>query len=103
MQEDDFGAPSFLFESVVNGDQQGRYSFVGAMPALEVRVCLGSPSFCLVACNLAAVFPVYPSFLQLVFNPPFYHLLSSNTGRSHAEQGGGHGPRSRHAQCDGGG
>jgi len=39
-QEDDFGAPSFLFESVVNGDQQGRYSFVGAMPALEVRVCI---------------------------------------------------------------
>eukprot|EP00983_Pelagomonas_calceolata_P102690 1158836-Pelagomonas_calceolata.AAC.2 len=36
-QEDDFGAPSFLFESVVNGDQQGRYSFVGAMPALEVQ------------------------------------------------------------------
>jgi len=38
VQEDDFGAPSFLFESVVNGDQQGRYSFVGAMPALEVRL-----------------------------------------------------------------
>eukprot|EP00200_Dunaliella_tertiolecta_P019181 CAMPEP_0202399592 /NCGR_PEP_ID=MMETSP1128-20130828/2114_1 /ASSEMBLY_ACC=CAM_ASM_000463 /TAXON_ID=3047 /ORGANISM="Dunaliella tertiolecta, Strain CCMP1320" /LENGTH=675 /DNA_ID=CAMNT_0049002957 /DNA_START=14 /DNA_END=2041 /DNA_ORIENTATION=- len=36
VKEDDFGAPSFLFESVVNGDQQGRYSFVGAMPALEV-------------------------------------------------------------------
>lgn len=29
-------APSFLFESVVNGDQQGRYSFVGAQPSLEV-------------------------------------------------------------------
>lgn len=34
--EADVDAPSFLLESVVNGDQQGRYSFVGAMPALEV-------------------------------------------------------------------
>lgn len=32
----DMEAPSFLLESVTNGDQQGRYSFVGAMPALEV-------------------------------------------------------------------
>mmetsp|Transcript_8304 Transcript_8304/g.24880 ORF Transcript_8304/g.24880 Transcript_8304/m.24880 type:complete len:328 (+) Transcript_8304:143-1126(+) len=29
-------APSFLLESVVNGDQQGRYSFVGAQPSMEV-------------------------------------------------------------------
>eukprot|EP00884_Botryococcus_braunii_P020774 jgi/Botrbrau1/7380/Bobra.0316s0023.2 len=36
--EDDREAPSFLFESVVNGDQQGRYSFVGAQPAMEVLV-----------------------------------------------------------------
>ena len=33
---DDRDAPSFLFESVVNGDQAGRYSFVGAQPALEL-------------------------------------------------------------------
>lgn len=32
----DMEAPSFLLESVTNGDQQGRYSFLGAMPALEV-------------------------------------------------------------------
>lgn len=36
VKEDDREAPSFLFESVVNGMQQGRYSFVGAQPALEV-------------------------------------------------------------------
>jgi anthranilate synthase component 1 len=35
-QSSDINAPSFLFESVVNGDQQGRYSFLGAMPAMEV-------------------------------------------------------------------
>ncbi|KAJ9511440.1 hypothetical protein QJQ45_029898 [Haematococcus lacustris] len=35
-REGEQAAPSFLLESVVNGDQQGRYSFVGAMPALEV-------------------------------------------------------------------
>lgn len=34
--EDDREAPSFLFESVVNGTQQGRYSFIGAHPILEV-------------------------------------------------------------------
>lgn len=32
----DVGAPSFLLESVVNGDQTGRFSLVGARPALEV-------------------------------------------------------------------
>ena len=36
VKEDDREAPSFLFESVVNGSQQGRYSFVGAHPALEI-------------------------------------------------------------------
>lgn len=36
VRDGDTEAPSFLFESVVNGDQQGRYSFVGAMPAKEV-------------------------------------------------------------------
>lgn len=36
VKETDTSAPSFLLESVVNGDQQGRYSFVGAMPAMEV-------------------------------------------------------------------
>ncbi|KAJ9511332.1 hypothetical protein QJQ45_029732 [Haematococcus lacustris] len=36
VREGEQAAPSFLLESVVNGDQQGRYSFVGAMPALEV-------------------------------------------------------------------
>jgi anthranilate synthase component I len=36
VKSDDREAPSFLFESVVNGDQQGRYSFVGAHPALEI-------------------------------------------------------------------
>lgn len=36
VEENDINAPSFLLESVVNGDQQGRYSFVGAMPSLEI-------------------------------------------------------------------
>lgn len=36
VKENDVDAPSFLLESVVNGDQQGRYSFVGAMPAMEI-------------------------------------------------------------------
>jgi len=36
VRDGDTEAPSFLFESVVNGDQQGRYSFVGAMPAKEI-------------------------------------------------------------------
>lgn len=36
VKEDDRDAPSFLFESVVNGSQQGRYSFVGAHPTVEV-------------------------------------------------------------------
>jgi len=36
VREDDRDTPSFLFESVVNGTQQGRYSFVGAHPSLEV-------------------------------------------------------------------
>ncbi|KAK9830714.1 hypothetical protein WJX74_003977 [Apatococcus lobatus] len=36
VKEDDRAAPSFLFESVVNGNQTGRFSFVGAQPALEV-------------------------------------------------------------------
>jgi len=36
VKEDDREAPSFLFESVVNGTQQGRYSFIGAQPCLEV-------------------------------------------------------------------
>ncbi|GLC33428.1 hypothetical protein PLESTM_000070200 [Pleodorina starrii] len=34
--EGDSELPSFLLESVVNGDQQGRYSFLGSCPALEV-------------------------------------------------------------------
>ncbi|PNW83101.1 hypothetical protein CHLRE_06g306601v5 [Chlamydomonas reinhardtii] len=34
--EGDSQLPSFLLESVVNGDQQGRYSFLGSSPALEV-------------------------------------------------------------------
>lgn len=41
VREDDRDAPSFLFESVVNGDQQGRYSFVGAQPSLEVVATKG--------------------------------------------------------------
>ncbi len=36
VKDNDVQAPSYLLESVVNGDQQGRYSFVGAMPAMEV-------------------------------------------------------------------
>lgn len=32
----DFESPSFLFESVQNGTDSGRFSFVGAHPALEV-------------------------------------------------------------------
>lgn len=36
VDESDSQLPSFLLESVVNGDQQGRYSFVGSSPALEV-------------------------------------------------------------------
>ena len=35
---DDRDAPSFLLESVVNGERQARYSFVGAQPLLEVVV-----------------------------------------------------------------
>lgn len=33
---DERAAPSFLLESVENGDKQGRYSFVGAQPSVEV-------------------------------------------------------------------
>ena len=36
VREDDREAPSFLLESVHNGENQGRYSFVGAQPALEI-------------------------------------------------------------------
>jgi hypothetical protein len=36
VKENDINAPSFLLESVVNGNQQGRYSFVGAQPAMEI-------------------------------------------------------------------
>ena len=36
VKSDDREAPSFLLESVTNGTQQGRYSFVGAHPAVEV-------------------------------------------------------------------
>jgi anthranilate synthase component I len=44
VKEDDREAPSFLFESVVNGTQQGRYSFVGAHPSLEIVATGGSVS-----------------------------------------------------------
>jgi anthranilate synthase component 1 len=33
---DDRTAPSFLFESVDNGDEVGRFSFLGANPVLEI-------------------------------------------------------------------
>src|SRR5690606_30868911 len=33
---DERTAPSFLFESVEGGERQGRYSILGAQPALEV-------------------------------------------------------------------
>ncbi len=33
---DERTAPSFLLESVENGDKQGRYSFIGAQPSVEV-------------------------------------------------------------------
>ncbi len=36
VEPDEREAPSFLFESVENGERQGRYSFVGAQPDLEV-------------------------------------------------------------------
>ena len=36
VREDDREAPSFLFESVVNGTASGRYSYVGAQPDMEV-------------------------------------------------------------------
>lgn len=36
VREDDRAAPSFLLESVVNGERQGRYSIIGASPALTV-------------------------------------------------------------------
>lgn len=36
VKEDNRDAPSFLFESVVNGNQTGRYSFVGAQPSVEI-------------------------------------------------------------------
>ena len=35
-KDDDRQAPSFLFESVQNGDQAGRYSFIGSQPKIEV-------------------------------------------------------------------
>lgn len=59
VREDDREAPSFLFESVVNGNQQvrattglipttctcnslqGRYSFIGAQPSLEIVATQG--------------------------------------------------------------
>jgi len=36
VKEDDRDAPSFLFESVTNGDQSGRFTFLGAQPEVEV-------------------------------------------------------------------
>lgn len=36
VHEHDEETPSFLFESVINGVQQGRYSFVGAQPSMEI-------------------------------------------------------------------
>lgn len=36
VQEDDRDAPSYLFESVQNGCDTGRYSFLGASPCLEI-------------------------------------------------------------------
>ncbi|QDZ19567.1 alpha subunit of anthranilate synthase [Chloropicon primus] len=40
-KEDSREAPSFLFESVENGEKQGRYSFIGSKPKVEI---LGSGS-----------------------------------------------------------
>lgn len=36
VSEDDRDAPSFLLESVYQGEFQGRYSFIGSQPILEV-------------------------------------------------------------------
>lgn len=36
VRQDDRSAPSFLFEAVNNGTQQGRYSYVGAQPSIEI-------------------------------------------------------------------
>lgn len=36
VRQDDRSAPSFLFEAVNNGTQQGRYSYVGAQPSVEI-------------------------------------------------------------------
>mmetsp|Transcript_32624 Transcript_32624/g.92503 ORF Transcript_32624/g.92503 Transcript_32624/m.92503 type:complete len:640 (-) Transcript_32624:377-2296(-) len=36
VKEDNREDPSFLFESVVNGDQMGRFSHIGAQPTLEI-------------------------------------------------------------------
>ncbi|KAL3160773.1 hypothetical protein ABBQ38_009186 [Trebouxia sp. C0009 RCD-2024] len=36
VRRDDRSAPSFLFEAVNNGTQQGRYSYVGAQPSIEI-------------------------------------------------------------------
>jgi len=36
VQADEREAPSFLFESVVNGDQMGRYTHLGAQPTMEI-------------------------------------------------------------------
>lgn len=41
VKDNDTDAPSFLLESVVNGDTSGRYSFVGAMPAMEILATKG--------------------------------------------------------------
>lgn len=36
VNEHDEDTPSFLLESVINGDKQGRYSFVGTQPIMEI-------------------------------------------------------------------
>lgn len=36
VKEDDRDNSSFMFESVINGNQHGRYSFVGAKPSMEI-------------------------------------------------------------------
>ena len=44
MKEDEREAPSFLLESVVGGNQIGRYSFLGSRPCMEVVAKQGSVS-----------------------------------------------------------
>ena len=73
-KEDSREAPSFLFESVENGDQQGRYSFIGSKPKLEV---LGAGSKVTVMNHIKGTREVmvsFPNFVQLTVGLLTFHV-----------------------------